>query len=91
MKRRKLLLFPLLGLIALTSLCSCGEDRWKEYYPLTGRDLWIDSLMREVYLWYEDIPPSKGLNYFQNPETFLKSILSKNDKGFSTVDTIMDT
>lgn len=90
MKRRKLLLFPLLGLIALTSLCSCGEDRWKEYYPLTGRDLWIDSLMREVYLWYEDIPPSKGLNYFQNPETFLKSILSKNDKGFSTVDTIMD-
>ena len=51
----------------------------------------MDSLMREVYLWYEDIPASKGLNYFQSPEAFLKSILSKNDKGFSTVDTIMDT
>ena len=51
----------------------------------------MDSLMREVYLWYEDIPASKGLNYFQGPEAFLKSILSKNDKGFSTVDTIMDT
>lgn len=91
MKRRKLILFPLLGLLALTSLFSCGEDRWTEYYPLTGRDLWMDSVMRAVYLWYEDIPSSKKLNYFQNPETFLKNILSKKDKGFSTVDTIMDT
>lgn len=91
MKRRKPLLFPLLGLLALTSLFSCGEDRWKEYYPLTGRDLWMDSVMREVYLWYEDIPSSKSLNFFQNPETFLKSLLSKKDKGFSTVDTIDNT
>lgn len=91
MKTRKPLLFPLLGLLALTSLFSCGEDRWKEYYPLTGRDLWMDSLMREVYLWYEDIPASKSLNYFQAPETFLKNILSKNDKGFSTVDTLLTT
>lgn len=90
MKKRKLLLFPLLGLLALTSLFSCGEDRWKEYYPLTGRDLWMDSLMREVYLWYEDIPASKELNYFQDPEAFLKSILSSKDKNFSTVDTITD-
>ena len=45
MKIRKLLYFPLLGLLALTSLFSCGEDRWKEYYPLTGRDLWMDSLV----------------------------------------------
>ena len=91
MKIRKLLYFPLLGLLALTSLFSCGEDRWKEYYPLTGRDLWMDSLMREVYLWYEDIPAANSLNYFQAPDAFLKSILSKNDKGFSTVDSIMDT
>ena len=81
MKLRKLLLFPLPGLLVLTSLFSCGEDRWKEYYPLTGRDLWILGLMREVYLWYEDIPASKERN-FQGPEAFLKSILSKNDKGF---------
>lgn len=91
MKIRKLLYFPLLGLLALTSLFSCREDRWKEYYPLTGRDLWMDSLMREVYLWYEDIPAANSLNYFQAPDAFLKSILSKNDKGFSTVDSIMDT
>ena len=51
----------------------------------------MDSLMREVYLWYEDIPAANSLNYFQAPDAFLKSILSKNDKGFSTVDSIMDT
>ncbi|MCD8183614.1 MAG: S41 family peptidase [Bacteroides sp.] len=91
MKRRNLLLFPLLGLLALTSLFSCGVDRWSEYHPLTGRDLWMDSLMREVYLWYEDIPASKTLNYFQAPDVFLKSILSSKDKGYSTVDTLDNT
>lgn len=88
MKISKPLLFPLLGFLTLTSLFSCGEDRWKEYYPQTGRDLWIDSVMREVYLWHEDIPSSKNLNYFQAPEAFLKKILSKNDKGFSAIDTL---
>lgn len=91
MKRRNLLLFPLLGVLALTSLFSCGVDRWSEYYPLTGRDLWIDSLMRQDYLWYEDIPASKNLNYFQEPEAFLKSLLSSNDKGYSTIDTLDNT
>lgn len=91
MKRRNLLFAPLLGVLALTSLFSCGVDRWSEYYPLTGRDLWIDSLMRQDYLWYEDIPASKNLNYFQEPETFLKSLLSPNDKSFSTIDTLDNT
>lgn len=89
MKLRKTLLLPLLGLLlALTGITSCGENRWAEYYPLTGRDLWIDSLMREVYLWYEDIPSSKSLNYFQDPAAFLSKLLSPLDKGFSTVDTL---
>lgn len=91
MKRRNLLLIPLTGLLVLTSLFSCGVDRWKEYYPLTGRDLWIDSVMRQDYLWYMDIPPSKDLNYFKEPADFLKSELSKLDKGFSTVDTLDNT
>lgn len=91
MKRRNLLLFPVLGVLALTTLFSCGQDRWAEYYPLTGRDLWIDDIMRQDYLWYEDIPSPKKLNYFQEPSTFLKSILSSKDKGFSTVDTLDNT
>ena len=74
MKRRNLLLIPLLGILTLTTLFSCGQDRWPEYYPLTGRDLWIDSVMRQDYLWYEDIPSPKELNYFQEPAAFLKSL-----------------
>lgn len=91
MKRRNLLLIPLLGILMLTTLFSCGQDRWPEYYPLTGRDLWIDSVMRQDYLWYEDIPSPKELNYFQEPAAFLKSLLSSYDKGFSTVDTLDNT
>ena len=50
MRRRNIQLFLLLGVLALTSLFSCGVDRWPEYYKWTGRDLWIDSVMREEYL-----------------------------------------
>lgn len=53
MKRGKRLILPLLGTLILTSLFSCGVDRWPEYYPETGRDIWIDSVMRQEYLWYE--------------------------------------
>lgn len=91
MKRRNLLLFPVLGVLALITLLSCGQDRWTEYYPLTERDLWIDDVMRQDYLWYEDIPSSKNLNYFLEPEAFLKSVLSSKDKNFSTIDTLDNT
>ena len=56
MKRGKRLILPLLGTLILTSLFSCGVDRWPEYYPETGRDIWIDSVMRQEYLWYRDMP-----------------------------------
>ena len=51
MKKRYLQLL-LLATLAMPFLASCGVNRWEEYYPLTQRDMWIDSLMREVYLWY---------------------------------------
>lgn len=88
MKRN--IILPILGIIALTSLFSCGVDRWSEYEAETGRDLWIDSLMRQEYLWNEDIPSPKNLNYFLEPEEFFKKLLSSKDKGFSTVDTLDD-
>ena len=91
MKRRNIQLFLLLGILALTSLFSCGVDRWPEYYKWTGRDLWIDSVMREEYLWFEDIPNTKDLNYFLEPDAFLKKIISPLDKGYSSVDTLYAT
>ncbi|MDO4164237.1 MAG: S41 family peptidase [Bacteroides sp.] len=88
MRRKNISLGLLLGLIALTSLFSCGEDRWAEYYPLTGRDLWIDSVMREDYLWYDEMPSFNDLNYFQTPANFLDDVISSKDDGFSSVDTL---
>lgn len=80
----------LLALLALPLLASCGVNRWEEYYPLTERDRWIDSLMREDYLWYQDIPASKELNYFSEPATFLSSLLSSRDNGYSRIDSLYD-
>ncbi|WP_303207196.1 S41 family peptidase [Bacteroides oleiciplenus] len=91
MRRRNIQLFLLLGVLAMTSLFSCGVDRWPEYYKWTGRDLWIDSIMREEYLWFEDIPASKELNYFLDPAAFLDKIKSPLDKGYSSVDTLYAT
>lgn len=78
---KEAVIFSLTGTPCTDKPVSCREDRWKEYYPLTGRDLWMDSLMREVYLWYEDIPAANSLNYFQAPDAFLK-VSYQNDKGF---------
>lgn len=91
MRRRNIPLTLLVGILALTSLLSCGVDRWPEYYHWTGRDLWIDSVMREEYLWYEDIPELKASDYFLSPEEFLKKVISPLDKGYSSVDSLYAT
>lgn len=80
----------LLATLAMPFLASCGVNRWEEYYPLTQRDMWIDSLMREEYLWYKDIPSSENLNYFSEPATFLNSLLSSLDDGYSRIDSLYD-
>lgn len=80
----------LLVTLAMPFLASCGVNRWEEYYPLTQRDMWIDSLMREEYLWYKDIPSSESLNYFSEPATFLNSLLSSLDDGYSRIDSLYD-
>lgn len=88
MKIRYILPLFIFGTVFLTSLVSCGEDRWPEYYPETGRDLWIDSVMRQDYLWYEDMPSIAPGDYFLEPDAFLEKVRSPKDKGFSTIDTL---
>ncbi len=87
MKRATHLLLLVPITLLLLGTLACGEDRWPEYYPLTGRDLWIDSVMRVNYLWAEDLPSTKKLNYFQAPATFLKNLVTSSDK-YSKVDTL---
>lgn len=90
MKIRTILPLFIFGIVFLTSLVSCGEDRWPEYYPETGRDLWIDSVMRQEYLWYKDMPSIAPGQYFLEPDAFLEKVRSPQDKGFSTIDTLDD-
>lgn len=72
-------------------LAACGEDRWAAYRALTGRDLWIDSVMRHDYLWADRLPAEKSLNYFQEPATFLKSLLTGITDNQTTIDTLYTT
>ena len=58
---------------------ACGEDRTGEFYALIEDRMWIEEVMRENYLWAEDMPViEKEDDYFQEPTTFFKNLLSKN-------------
>lgn len=69
----------------LMALTSCGEDRSGEFYALIEDKYWMEQVMRNNYLWYEDMPTIINENdYFKEPETFFKGLLSKkamNGKG----------
>ena len=69
-----------IALTALTLLLtSCGEDRTGEFYALIEDRMWIEEVMRENYLWAEDMPVIENEDdYFQEPSTFFKNMLSKN-------------
>ena len=64
---------------------SCGEDRSGEFYTLIEDRMWIEKIMRENYLWAQDMPTiEKDNDYFQQPTIFFKNMLSKqalNGKG----------
>ena len=63
----------------LMLLTSCGEDRTGEFYALIEDRMWIEEVMRENYLWAEDMPViEKEEDYIQEPATFFKNMLSKN-------------
>lgn len=73
----------------LTGLfASCGKDRWELYYPMTRQSIWIDSVMRENYLWNDELSDEDELtsSYFLNSVSFLAKVKNTNDK-MSYVDT----
>ena len=45
----------------------------------SGVNAWIESTMRENYLWYADMPAQSKLNFSADPETFFSSLLSTSD------------
>ena len=69
MKRIQHILF--LSLMFL--LTACGEDRSDEFYALIEDRMWIEEVMREKYLWYDQLPEKKDDDYFTSVESFFKS------------------
>lgn len=66
-------------LMLMLLFSSCGEDRTGEFYALIEDRMWIEEVMRDNYLWAEDMPViEKEDDYFQEPATFFKNLLSKN-------------
>lgn len=80
--KNKIIIFVILSALFV----SCGEDRRKEYAEQTALDRWIESVMRENYYWYEDMPTSKKLNYFTEPIKFFSTLLSAKDKKYSYIE-----
>lgn len=87
MKNKSIILLPMFLLVLASALISCGQDRWAEYKPLTAMDEWMDSVMRADYYWKSTIPPSKTLNYFLDPESFLSKVKYSSDNA-SHIDSI---
>lgn len=66
----------LLSLLAGTSLLtSCGEDRTHEYEELTAGTHWIETAMRQYYLWNDSISSLGWKDYFAEPSEFLSRII----------------
>lgn len=80
-------------IVCLTALLllfgACGEDRWEAYYDYTADNLWIDGLMREHYLWEEDMPDAKELtsDYFGTNSAFLSAVMHEED-AFTKIDSL---
>lgn len=69
--------YTLLAALLLT-LTSCGEDRTGEFYALIEDRMWIEETMLDNYLWADEITPvTDEDDYFQEPATFFKNLLSK--------------
>lgn len=89
----KKLLYGIMGGLATAALVSsCGEDRSGEYYALITTQTWMYETMQKEYLYYQDIPDKKSLNFFKKPSDFLSSMVSSKDKKsgstFSHIDSV---
>lgn len=93
MYKMKNIISGIMGGLAISALVSsCGEDRSGEYYALITTQTWMYETMQQEYLYYQDIPEKKSLNFFNKPSDFLNSMVSSKDKKsgstFSHIDSV---
>ena len=85
----------ILVMLASILVLSCGEDRSGEYYALISTQTWMYETMQQEYLYYQDIPEEKKLDFFKKPSDFLSSAVSQKDKKsgstFSHIDSVYVT
>ena len=72
-------LTPLLTAV-LVLLSACGEDRTYEFVAKTEEDHWIEDQMRDVYLYYADMPELEMENYFYPVDEFFPMLLASYDQ-----------
>ncbi len=77
-------LTPLLTAV-LVLLSACGEDRTYEFVAKTEEDHWIEDQMRDVYLYYVDMPELEMENYFYPVDEFFPMLLASYDQ-YSYID-----
>ena len=96
MYKMKNIISGIMGGLAISALVSsCGEDRSGEYYALITTQTWMYETMQQEYLYYQDIPEKKSLNFFNKPSDLLNSMVSSKDKKsgstFSHIDSVFVT
>lgn len=73
-------------------VCSCGEDRTYQYVEKTAEARWVESAVKEWYLWADSMPVFDWKEYFSGSEVFLKKLASRIHSGdkwsYSEVDSL---
>lgn len=71
----------ILGLLCAISFCACQKDDNDIPDNPTDKDVnkWIERIVRDNYLWYQDMPDQGALDFSADPEKFFLSLLSKQD------------
>lgn len=75
------------------SLGGCGQDRTPEYEALTQHTHWMYDVLKDTYLWNNDMVEPEWKSYFGSSQDFLASLVRKAhsaDKwSYCTVDTLL--
>lgn len=67
------------GIVTLFSSCDKNNDNEPEPVIDDTVNQWIETQMRSMYYWYDEIPDNSKLNFNQEAESFFTSLLSDKD------------
>lgn len=77
-KKAPLFYLYLIGTILLAG-CEKDDETYAGDTDTERTNYWIEETLRDRYLWNDEMPDSKALNYSLPPEDFLTSLLSDKD------------